>query len=163
MAVTNLVRNFWAKKGRRAGDVHDVDQLMDSAGERADAEYLEGWCATLLDSAWTSLAGHERSNKGSIACTVLRLRVDNPDDDSPQLAGRLSAMLGKPVRPDALRQQFHRARLRFAEFLIEEVARSVDPPTPERVEEELIEVGLIDYVREFLPPDWRETGTLVPD
>jgi hypothetical protein len=26
---------------------------------------------------------------------------------------------------------------------------------PERIEEELIEVGLMEYVQDFLPPDWR--------
>jgi hypothetical protein len=161
VAVANLVRNFWSRKGRRAGDLHDVARLADGAEDVADVQWLAGWRATLLENAWTALQSHERSHRGSIAYTVLRLRADNPDDDSPRLAERLSAVLGKPVRADALRQQLHRARLRFAQFLIEEVARSVHAPTPERVEEELIEVGLSDYVRDFLPPDWRETGSLV--
>ena len=161
VSVANLVRNFWSRKGRRAGDLHDVSQLADGAEDAADAQWLAGWRSTLLDNAWAALQNHERSHKGSITYTVLRLRADHPDDDSPQLAERLSTAVGKTVRADALRQQLHRARLRFAQFLIEEVARSVDPPTPERVEEELIEIGLIDYVRDFLPPDWHETGSLV--
>jgi hypothetical protein len=161
VAVANLVRSFWSKRGRRAGDLHDVSQLADGSDETADAQWLAGWRSTLLDNAWAALQDHERSHEGSIAYKVLRLRADYPDDDSPQLAERLSVALGRLVRPEALRQQLHRARWRFAQFLIAEVARSVEAPTPERVEEELIEVGLIDYVRDFLPPDWHETGELL--
>ena len=67
---------------------------------------------------------------------------------------------GKRFRADAVRQQLRRARLRFAELLVQEVARGIDDPTPARLEEELIDVGLMEYVRDFLPADWRTTGEL---
>ena len=78
------------------------------------------------------------------------LRADHPDDDSEQQAARLSQATGKTFRADAARQQLRRARARFAELLLEEIARTLDQPTPERVQEELIELGLMDYVRDFL-------------
>jgi hypothetical protein len=42
------------------------------------------------------------------------------------------------------------ARRRFAELLLEEVARSLDPPTLERVTDELAELDLLDYCRPLL-------------
>jgi len=162
VSVVNLVRNNWSRKNRRPAQ-GGMEELADARLQSADVQWLAGWRATLLDNAWEGLRQHERLHKGSMVWTVLRLRADHPDDDSVQLAERLSAALGRPVRPDALRQQLHRARMRFAQLLLEEVARSVEPPTPERVEEELIEIGLMDYVRDFLPPDWRQTGELSVD
>ena len=32
--------------------------------------------------------------------------------------------------------------------------------TPDEIEEGLIDLGLIEYVRPFLPDDWRENGEL---
>ena len=45
-------------------------------------------------------------------------------------------------------------------LLTEEIARCLDDPTPERVEEELAESGLLEYVRDFLSPAWRTRGEL---
>jgi hypothetical protein len=109
---------------------------------------------------WAALQAFEREHPGSIAWTLLRLRADCPDEDSNELAARLSEAIGRTVQPAAVRQQLRRARLRFAQLVIEGIARGLDNPTPERVEEELIEVRLMEYVRDFLPPDWRQRGEL---
>src|SRR5215467_9141490 len=118
-----------------------------------DDQLLATWRRSLLDMTWSALEEYQRAHKGSVSFTLLRLRADFPDDDSEQLAARLSDVLGRKVRADAVRQQLRRARLRFAQLLLEEVARGLDDPTPERVEEELVEIGLMDYVGDFLPPD----------
>ncbi len=125
-----------------------------------EEEDLAVWRGAVLDLAWKALEEYDRTHAGSIAWTVLRLRADFPDDDMEQLAARLSAKTGKPFRSAALRQQLRRARLRFAQMLVEEVAAGMDDPTPDRVEEELRDVGLFLYVSDFLPPDWRTSGTL---
>ena len=44
--------------------------------------------------------------------------------------------------------------------LLEEVSRQIDDPTPERVQDELIAVGLLEYVREFMTDQWAATGEL---
>jgi RNA polymerase sigma-70 factor (ECF subfamily) len=161
--MRNLARSHWAKQQRRAGVEWDLNLVADDpeeAGAAADEEWLRTWRNSVLEKTWAALEDYERTHKGSISFTVLRLRADHPEMESTELAARLSEKLGRPYRSEALRQQIHRARLRFARFLLEEVARSLDDPTPERVEEELIEVGLMDYVRDFLPSDWRTTGEL---
>ena len=67
---------------------------------------------------------------------------------------------GKPWRADSGRQQLRRARLKFAELLVEELSASIPQATPEAVEEELVELGLIGFVRPFLPEDWLKSGEL---
>ena len=109
---------------------------------------------------WARLEAYKRTHPGSVAWTLLRLRTENPDYDSDQLANRLTQATGRPIRAEATRQQLRRARVRFAEHLLEELAWSLDDPTPANVEDELIELGLMDYVRGFLPTDWREKGAL---
>jgi RNA polymerase sigma factor (sigma-70 family) len=161
VATHNLVRTYWSKKQRRTGS--DVDLSTVAGRQEAsalDAEALASWKKTVLEMAWKALEEYQREHPGSVAYTLLRLRANHPDDDSDALAGRLSAAVGKPFRADAMRQQLRRARVRFAQVLLEEIARSLDDPTPEHVEEELIETGLMPYVQDLLPADWRTRGEL---
>jgi Sigma-70 region 2 len=162
VAARNLVKGYWSRKNRHTGQDLDVNQFAAPETDEApgDQELLATWRRSILDLTWSALEEYQRSHKGSVSFTLLRLRTDHAADDSEQLAVRLSEVLGRRVRADAVRQQLRRARLRFAQLLLEEVARGLDNPTPERVEEELIEIGLMDYVCDFLPPDWRTRGEL---
>ncbi len=63
------------------------------------------------------------------------------------MAQALGTQLGKKLTAAGVRQTLHRAREKFAELLIQEVSRSIDDPTHERVEEELIDLGLQSYCR----------------
>jgi RNA polymerase sigma factor (sigma-70 family) len=156
-AAHNLVRTHWQRKRRRAGVEMDVEHLPAADEPAADeAEAVAGWRQAMLDLAWKALEEYERGHPGTVPWTVLKLRAEHPQDDSEQLAARLSEQTGRPFRPEAMRQQLRRARVRFAQALWEEVARGLDDPTPERVEEELTEVGLMEYVQDFLPREWRE-------
>jgi len=154
----NQVRTFLAKKQRRAGKDLDLDQLSDH--EPADPTWDESWRGAVLANTWAALEHYQRSNRGSVAHVVMKLRVEHPEDDSPQLAERLSAATGKPFNAAAARQQLHRARSRFARLLLEEVARLIDDPTPTRVREELASLGLLERVGEFLTDDWEASGEL---
>jgi RNA polymerase sigma-70 factor (ECF subfamily) len=162
VAVRNLAWNHLAKKQRHAGKAADLEQVAspDTPHDGADGLLIQSWRQSLLDMTWASLQEYERNHPGSVAWTLLRLRAENPDEDSEQLAARLSKATGRRIRADATRQQLRRARVRFAELLLEELAWSLDEPTPDKVEEELVELGLMEYVRDFLPPDWRERGEL---
>jgi RNA polymerase sigma factor (sigma-70 family) len=161
VAVRNMVRSHWARKQRREGPV-DPTWLAATAADvsPADIELTAAWRRSVLQVTLSALDQHQRSHAGNVFGTLLRLRIDHPDDDSEQLAARLSAVVGRPFRADAARQQLRRARLRFAQLLVEELARGLSDPTPARLEEELNETGLMEYVRDFLPPDWRTRGEL---
>ena len=77
-----------------------------------------------------------------------RCKVSSPT----ALAARTSTLTGRPLRADAFRKQVSRARFMLAKLLVREVIQTLDRPTPEQVKEELVELSLWEYVRDFLPP-----------
>jgi RNA polymerase sigma-70 factor (ECF subfamily) len=155
-AIRNMVRNQWAKDNRRRTADVDVDDVRLSSDDADDAEWLENWRTALLDLTWSALQEYERTQPSSSACQLLRLRTNYPDATSDELAERLSKITGQPIKADAVRQKLRRARVKFAELLIEELADGLETPSVDRVEEELVALQLYDYVRDFLPPDWRD-------
>ena len=69
---------------------------------------------------------------------------------APQLAEALAARLDRAFTAAGIRQILHRSRERFAALLLDEVAHSLQSPTAEQLEEELAELGLLDYCRPAL-------------
>jgi RNA polymerase sigma-70 factor (ECF subfamily) len=162
VAVRNMVRTYWARQNRRAGVNIDIEQLGEEHPQvdPDDKTWLATWRDGMLDLAWKALKDYQARTPGAISYTLLKLRAENPAADSVGLTKLLNAKLGKEWKPEAVRQQLRRARLRFAQFLVDEIASNISDPTPERIERELIDVGLIEYVREFLPQDWQASGRL---
>jgi hypothetical protein len=69
---------------------------------------------------------------------------------SHQVAERLSEAMGKPLTAERVRKWLHRGRKVFAELLVAEVAASINHPSADDLEEELRELGLLDYCRTAL-------------
>jgi RNA polymerase sigma-70 factor (ECF subfamily) len=69
---------------------------------------------------------------------------------SPQLAEQLTARLGRPFTAAGVRQTLHRAREKFADLLLDELAHSLEYPQAEQLAQELVELGLLDYCRPAL-------------
>lgn len=156
-AVRNMVHNHWAKSNRRRpadADLNAVAGPPDAADDAWDA----AWRQTVMDHAWAGLKEYERENPGRPSFTVLRLRTDFPDIDSGQLAAKVSAKLGSLVKADTCRQMLRRARLRFAELLAREAGSGLLDASPGRIAEELAALGLLVYVRDFLPQLAGEPG-----
>ncbi len=160
-AARNMVRHHWEKQARRRPVDADLGTIAESTA--AADPWLASWQKTVLDHVWASLKDAEKAHPKNPAHTILKLRTDFPDDTSEQLAEKLSAKVGAPVRADAGRQMLRRSRLKFAELLIEEVSLGLDDPAPGRVEEELAALELLDMVRDFLPADWKQRGQLVAE
>ncbi len=99
--------------------------------------------------AWVALLGLE-VRTGQPYHTVLRLRVEHPELHSPELAERLSAVLGRPITAGGLRQALQRRRDQYVGFLVEEVAGSLESPTADQLERELGDLGLLDQCRPAL-------------
>ena len=158
VAIRNMVRNYWARSRRRRPVDLDVGRLEGAAEDPAADPWLASWRHSVLDLVWKALEQEERQRSGSVTYSVLRLRAAHPDETSEQLASRLSQKVGRTMRADAVRQQLRRARLRFADLLIEEVAGGMSDPTPERIEDELIALGLLEPIRALLPPGWGTGG-----
>jgi RNA polymerase sigma-70 factor (ECF subfamily) len=154
VSLRNMVRNFWTKNKRRHSVALCPEELPDAGGRPAADPWLAAWRQRVLALAWNALRQKERSRSGSPLYTVLRLRAEHPEETSEELAQRLSAKLSRRVAPPALRQQLRRARLQFADLLLQEVAQGLTAPTPESIQEELLELGLLEYLRDLLPPEW---------
>ncbi len=158
-AVRNMVHSHWAKANRRRPADADLDALAGDDDRRDpiwEAEFQSG----VLDHVWAALREFERNTPTNPAYTLLKLRTEFPEASSEDLAAKLGAKLGRAVRADSGRQMLRRARLRFAEALVDEIASCLADPSPARVAEELADLGLLDHVRDFLPADWAERGAL---
>jgi hypothetical protein len=113
-----------------------------AAPESADEkEWRQTWRQALIDRSLDAL----RREKDQALYLLLRFRMDQPDCSAQQAAEVLSANIGKQITAGWVRKKLMAARRRFAELLLEEVARSVDPPTVERVTDELEDLNLLHY------------------
>jgi DNA-directed RNA polymerase specialized sigma24 family protein len=148
--IRNVVADWFRRRGQPIRHGIDLDTLT-SRNPDAERQWLADWRGGLLDAAWTALYQHQQRNPGNWCHSVLRLAVDRPEDDSAELAARLSQRIRQPMRPDAFRKQLSRARRLFARMIVEEVRGTLAQPDPRLVEEELVELGLLSYVRPFTP------------
>lgn len=154
-AISHFRRQDAARADSLDGKEHLLPDPAADAADEAGQRWLEQWRQCLLDRVWQALDNHQRRTPDNLAYTVLRLIVDFPQEDSTSLAARASQIAGRPVRAAAFRKHLSRARRTFAQLLVEEVAKTLERPTSLSVEEELIEIGLMPYLRPLLPPDWR--------
>jgi RNA polymerase sigma-70 factor (ECF subfamily) len=115
----------------------------------SDVAFTRSWRETLLTRAWEGLARLEEST-GQPVYTVLRFRSEHPDMPSARMAEQLGARLGKPLTAAATRQALYRAREKFSDLLLEQVAQTLEEPTADRLAEELLDLGLLDYCRPAL-------------
>jgi len=148
-AVMNLVIDAHRQEKNRPCPLPDGgDGLYAPIEDLAelDRQFLDCWRDEVLRRAWDRLAAHQR-DAGQPFHTVLRFRADNPTLRSQEIADRLSVLLKKPVTAGWVRQNLRRARDRFVTLVQDEVAHSLNNPTPEERDEELMNLGLWDYVR----------------
>jgi RNA polymerase sigma factor (sigma-70 family) len=152
-AVRNEAFSLLRRKRKwRHGDVDLAQVPQADEGQLAvEQAWLAEWQRCLLDRAWRGLERRQQRRSGNLFATVLRLSADHPEEDSAQLAARATQLTGQPLQPDAFRKQVSRARRLFAALLRAEVAQTLEDPTRADIDEELIEVGLMPYLRDFLP------------
>ena len=156
VAVRNAGLNYL--RSRQAAQ-RAADASLDHAGvsrelqQAADQAWLAQWRGILLDRAVAALKRHENASPGNLFSTVLEMIVDYPGDDAKKLAERTGEATGKPMRADAFRKQVSRARRMLARLVVREVEQTLDCPTPDHVKDELIELALWDYVRDYLPTE----------
>jgi hypothetical protein len=123
--------------------VDEAGHPADAAGD--EARFDADWRDELLARAWAALAETQPALD-----TALRLRARDPKMPSPDLAAELGRQLGKPMSAEAARQMVHRARIKFADLLIDEVAGSLEAPSADGVAAELGELNLLEYCKPAL-------------
>jgi RNA polymerase sigma-70 factor (ECF subfamily) len=111
-----------------------------------DASFLSSWREDLLARCWAALEATEKET-GKLFYTVLRFRAEHAELSSTEMANQLSTQCGRPLTAENVRQLLHRAREKFAALLLDEVVQSLDDPSAEQLEQELIELGLMEYCR----------------
>jgi RNA polymerase sigma-70 factor (ECF subfamily) len=146
-ALMNLVISHQQRK-RRPQPLPLAEGIAEPAAQPAeeDEEFVQRWREELLRGAWAALQAFERQS-GKPFFAVLQLRAQHPELSSAEMAQRLGAQLGRDFSSDALRQTLHRAREKFAELLIAEVAESLETQDEDRIEQELLDLGLFSYCR----------------
>ena len=145
-ALRHQAVDHWRKQGKAAQPLPAADL---PAGEELDRPFLDGWREELLARTWEALA-QEQEQTGHPYHTALHQRTLQPEASSQELADQLSAALGKALSVDGFRHLLQRARRRFADLLVDEVARSLQTDEPDLLEQELIELELLDYCRSAL-------------
>jgi RNA polymerase sigma-70 factor (ECF subfamily) len=148
----HMVADYHAKRKREPGllspDVPEPGVECPLAVEREEA-FRTNWRDDLLARAWLALEAVEKEN-GQPFYTVLRFKAEHPDVPSAQIAEQLSGPLNRPLNAAGVRKTLERARARFGDLLLDEIAQTVDVPSRERLEEELIDLGLLDHCKEAL-------------
>ena len=118
------------------------------AAEREKAFRTE-WRDELLARAWQALEAYEKE-QGQPFYTVFRFRAEHRDTTSAAMAEQLSGLLGKPLTAVGVRKTLERARARFADLLLEEIAQTITDPSRDRLTEELIDLELLEYCKPAL-------------
>lgn len=152
-SVYHLIVDYQRRRGRQqkqAGPlVEDTPDDASSYQAPSDEVFIKSWRADLLARVWQQLEREELTT-GKPYHTVLRLRVEHPDIRSPELAERVAEVLKKPMKAGAVRVLLHRAREKFGDLLIDEVANTLTDASADAVEEELIALDLWNYCKPSL-------------
>ena len=114
-----------------------------------EQQFIESWRKDLLDRAWTRWPSSKKTPASPITPYSVR-KVDHPDLPSAELAEKLSNALNKPLTAGAVRQTLQRSRRTYVDYLLTEVRASLDHPTRDDLEQELIDLNLLHYCRPFL-------------
>ena len=151
-----ILRNAAISHFRRAGNrptsaTELCASIAADVDDTADREWVEEWRGCLLRRAWQALELHENAAPEGIAYTALRLAADHPEESSESLAARASAISGRAVGAVAFRKQLSRARRHFAQMIVNEVRQTLENDGAEEIVDELCDLGLVEYVRDYLP------------
>jgi RNA polymerase sigma-70 factor (ECF subfamily) len=144
----HLIADHHRQRGRARPLPPDASEPVAPAEAAAEEEreFLRGWREQLMERAWQELERIERQT-GRPFHTVLRLYAAHPDLSSGALAQELTRSLGKPVSSAWVRQNRHRASEKFVDLLVTEVLQTLEKPTADELERELIDLDLFKYCR----------------
>lgn len=147
----HLIGDFYRRKKKAPAPLAD-EQVPSTAPDEVagdDQEFLRSWRSELLQRAWQLLAQLQETT-GQPFFRVLQLRASQPELRSGDMAAQLSADSGQTVTAAWVRQNLHRAREKFADYLLDEVRQTLDQPTLEHLEDELILLDLHGYCQPAL-------------
>ncbi len=151
-SVLRLATDYHRKRNRAelqqptGIEAAEPDSPENSNDLQENREFVDSCRDEFLGRAWSVLRDLERET-GYLYYSVLDHRVRNPKATSQQIAETLSddSHVSKPITAAGVRKILERARVRFADALLDEVEQSLEAPRAELVEQELIDLGLHTY------------------
>lgn len=150
-AVRNLMVDHFRKRepAHRLGTNVEATIVGDPGLVEFDEQFRLSWRQDLMERAWSALRDHE-TRTGRPYWHILRLRMARPELRSPEIAEEIARKLNRPMSAGNARQTLHRARDKFAEFLVDEVRVSLKHPNRDEVEEELADLKLLEFCKPVL-------------
>lgn len=152
-------RRVWDRLFPRAGSSGEGARVPVVLSPEAEEEDRKIWREAVLkramEAALKKLEGYERGRQAgarpNVYHTLARLLIDHPDESRDQLAQRLGEQFGGEFNANQTRGIVMRMREKFAELLVDEIRLQLDEPTLDEVLDELGELGLLAYVKPYLP------------
>lgn len=156
--LRHLIIDYYRRPRREVQLDSAIPVAANPEGDPAalDREWTAGWRQELLNRAWAALADHQ-ARTGQPVFDVLQFRSQNPELRSHEMTQPLGERLGKPVTSEWVRQNIHRARERFGELLLAEIADTIGDPAAAALEDELADLELLEYCQTALAT-WRRKG-----
>jgi RNA polymerase sigma-70 factor (ECF subfamily) len=150
-SLRHLAQDHWKTKRRPALSLGGPDRPGAKTCETEDLDrpFLDKWREELLARTWEALAQVQAATETPYHTVLLR-KTGTDKLSAAALAAQLSAELGQHFSEEGIRQMLHRARKRFAELLVEEVAHSLETEDSDQIEQELIELDLLAYCKDAL-------------
>jgi hypothetical protein len=139
------------KRQRATGPLTTDPHAPPQGDTESDQLFLNDWRQALLDRTWEGLAAAQKPD-GPPFHAALKARSDNPDWTGTQLADHLTTALrpAEPFTDAGVRKILQRAREKFTDLLVAEVAQSLNDPSEKHLEEEIIELGFQAHCRRAL-------------
>jgi RNA polymerase sigma factor (sigma-70 family) len=148
----HLVADYHKKRQRLPRQLpseHPEPAVSCEPDAEQEQAFVASWRDELLARTWAALAAVDEA-KGQSFHVVLRFRAEHPELHSDEIAEQLSRSLGKPLTASGVRKTLERARERFADLMLDEIAQGLSNPSVENLEEELIDLNLLEYCRPAL-------------
>jgi len=144
-ALSHLTTDFFKRKKKNFPNLAPGFQEPQCEPDDLDLKFRDCFRDELLARTWTRLKELE-TQTGQLFHTVLKLRANHPELRSNELAIKLGESLHQSITAAGFRQLLHRSRGRFGEFLILEVRNTLSDNSPELLQEELSDLGLLTYL-----------------
>jgi RNA polymerase sigma-70 factor (ECF subfamily) len=148
IALVHLVTDYYRLRHAWPAPLADDPpdrRTPELVAESLHGDFLASWREELLQRTWQGLSQLNGSYHAVLLC-----RVENPDLPSARIAEELSKSLGRPLTAAWVRKNLQRAHEKFADLLLDEVARSLENATPDGIRDELRELDLLKYCQSAL-------------
>jgi RNA polymerase sigma factor (sigma-70 family) len=147
-ALYHLIIDFHRRnqRNKKLGTDSALEHVAAAEIQPVDESFSLAWRETLIQGAWTRLEQLQTQTKKPYF-DVLRARVEHPELTTGNLLQHLAVENIVVPQGSAFRVFLHRARRRFAALVLEQVTASLENPTDDAIELELIELGLHHFCK----------------